>query len=145
MDKETEEQNQVSAEKHDPSRDVTEKLQNLLRRGAVTINIEGEEHPYELVGWDITNVVAGSAWIGFTHNGCAFRTKDPKDRENFLALLKSGYCDARNIRFTKQGILTRPAALEETEKKHPFVPRGRRIYSRSMLMEVERRELAATD
>lgn len=144
MAKETEER-QTSEETQDPVKVLTQSLQTLLKNGGLTITIDGEERPYSLVGGNITNVVVGSAWIGFTRDECAFRTKDSEDRKAFLALLEKGCGDARNIRFTKNGVLLRPVVAKEEKKKLPFMPRGRHAYGRPKLLNVSDRYALTED
>lgn len=124
MAKEAEEQGQVSEELQNPVRFLTEALTVLVKQpGGLPLNIEGEERPYALMGCTITNVMVNSAWIGFTHDGCAFRTKEPEDREAFWNLVM-GEPGATKALFTKWGILHRPVKPEPTVQKFPFIPRS---------------------
>lgn len=121
-------------------------LAMLSRPDGLPISIEGEEQPFRLTGKHLTHVKVDSAWIGFTHDGCAFRTKDLKDREAFWSLMAIRAGCALKICFLKYGVLKRPVVETPIKKKRAFTPRARRAYGFSAGKgNLERIELTTED
>ena len=63
---------------------------SIKKPSGFTITVDTRDRPMCLKGGEISNVKIDSAWVGFTHDGVPYRTKEIPHRDNFISWVHGG-------------------------------------------------------